>query len=537
MENNQGSFFDKNTLIAVGLTIIVWVGWSKYMQEKYPNAGQAVVQDSIDKANAEKVAVNEEATKKVLTDDSKVSDISIKPIQKDTKKNYSPSISFDFDNFSFDVVPEGMGLTNIKLKKYTDRDEKNISISSTSAAYPNFATKFKGAKEPVYFNLKKISETEVVGTYQENGVTVEKKFSIDPVKYSIASSVKMKAASTLPNIQTVISEKADLPAETSLLNPSVEKQEFIVRHKEGTEREIFNNEEPYIGDFKTTYLASITNHYFASAVIDKSSAIPNFESNYDKAKETALAYLTYPSFAGTNELDLNYEMFFGPKDLDVLQSVDAGLSEIVDFGWFSFLAEPLLGLMKWFYSILGNWGYAIIALTILVRLLVMPFNIMSYSSMKKMQEIQPALKSIREKHKDDQVRMNQEVMAVMSQNKVNPMGGCLPMLLQFPIFIALYRVLSASIDLYKAPFAFWITDLSLKDPFYVLPILMGVSMFIQQKITPNTMDPQQQKIMMIMPVMFSFLMVSLPSGLTLYIFVSTLFGIIQQQLFMNKKTA
>ena len=154
--------------------------------------------------------------------------------------------------------------------------------------------------------------------------------------------------------------------------------------------------------------------------------------------------------------------------------------------------------------------------------------------MSKMQAIQPTLKAVREKYKDDPVRMNQEVMGIMKQEKVNPAGGCLPMLLQFPIFIALYRVLSESIDLYKAPFGLWITDLSLKDPYYVLPILMGISMFLQQKITPSTMDPQQQKVMAFMPIVFSLLMISLPSGLTLYIFVSTIFGVIQQQLFMKK---
>lgn len=534
MDNNQGSFFDKNTLLAVGLTIIVWVGWSKYMQNKYPNAGKAVVQDAIKAEEAKSVAATSTGVNSgdIKTD----STAEIKEVAAPAKKEY-PKLSFYFENVSFDVVSKGMGLSNIRLNNFTDRKDELIQISSSSNEYPNFSTKFKGSKEDLFFELKKISETEVLGTYSGNGIVVEKKYAINPKNYSITSSVNVKADGTLPNIQTVISERAEAPAETSLLNPAVEKQEVVVTHKEGSEREVFDKEEPYIGEFNSSFLVSLTSHYFASAVIDKSEAIPNFESNYDKNKETALAYLTYPSFAGTSELNLNYQMFFGPKDIEVLQSVNPGLSDIVDLGWFGFISEPLLGLLKWLYSILGNWGYAIIALTILVRLVVMPFNIMSYSSMKKMQEIQPTLKAIREKHKDDQVRMNQEVMGVMSQNKVNPMGGCLPMLLQFPIFIALYRVLSASVDLYKAPFGLWITDLSLKDPYFVLPILMGVSMFVQQKITPNTMDPAQQKVMMIMPVMFSFLMISLPSGLTLYIFISTLFGIIQQQLFMNKKTA
>ena len=192
-------------------------------------------------------------------------------------------------------------------------------------------------------------------------------------------------------------------------------------------------------------------------------------------------------------------------------------------------------VLYWFYSLIQNWGVAIILLTVLVRLIVLPFNITSYKSMKKMQVIQPKIKALRERYKDDPQNLNKEMMAVMRDNKVNPLGGCLPMLLQMPVFFALYQCLGQSIELYQAPFFGWIHDLSLKDPFYVLPILMGISMYVQQKITPTTMDPAQAKIMQFLPVVFSLMMVSLPSGLTLYIFVSTLFGIIQQQIFMKDK--
>jgi len=168
-----------------------------------------------------------------------------------------------------------------------------------------------------------------------------------------------------------------------------------------------------------------------------------------------------------------------------------------------------------------------------VRLLVLPFNMMSYKSMKVMQVLQPQMKAIREKYKDDQQRMNQEIMGLMKTHKANPLGGCLPMLLQFPIFIALYQVLGHSIELYQAPFAFWIHDLSAKDPYYVLPVLMGITLFVQQKVTPNTMDPAQAKVLAFMPLLFSFFMLSLPSGLTLYMFVNGLAGVAQQMYFLK----
>jgi YidC/Oxa1 family membrane protein insertase len=177
---------------------------------------------------------------------------------------------------------------------------------------------------------------------------------------------------------------------------------------------------------------------------------------------------------------------------------------------------------------------AVILLTAFVRLLVMPLYLMSYKSMNKMKVIQPQIQSLRERFKDDPTRLNQEMMTLMRSNKVNPVGGCLPMLLQFPVFIALYQVLAQSIELYQAPFGGWIHDLSLKDPYYVFPALMGVSMFVQQKITPTTLDPVQAKVMMFMPLIFIFFMINLPSGLAIYMFVSALLGITQQFVFMRQ---
>jgi len=155
--------------------------------------------------------------------------------------------------------------------------------------------------------------------------------------------------------------------------------------------------------------------------------------------------------------------------------------------------------------------------------------------MKAMQKIQPMTQALREKYKNDPARMNSEMMALMKEHGANPLGGCLPMLLQIPIFFALYKVINSSVELYQSPFMFWITDLSMHDKFYVLPVLMGISMFVQQKLTPSTMDPTQAKIMAFMPLVFSLFMLNLPSGLTLYMFVSTLFGITQQYFMMKEK--
>jgi YidC/Oxa1 family membrane protein insertase len=228
-------------------------------------------------------------------------------------------------------------------------------------------------------------------------------------------------------------------------------------------------------------------------------------------------------------------LFFGPKSLDKLQAVSPTLDMALDLGWLSSVSIYMLKLLKWFYSFVGNYGVAIVLLTLVVRGITFPLQYKSTKSMKAMAQLQPEMARIKEKYKDDREKLNKEMMSILKQNKVNPMGGCLPMLIQLPIFIALYRVLYSAIELYQAPFFGWIQDLSEKDPYYILPIAMGISMFFQMKLSPQTnMDPNQRKIMMAMPIFFSVIMFNLPAGLNLYIFVSTLFGILQQ-LWMNRK--
>jgi len=226
---------------------------------------------------------------------------------------------------------------------------------------------------------------------------------------------------------------------------------------------------------------------------------------------------------------LDFNLVFVKKEYEFLKKLGNGLHLTVDFGFLSFIAVPILWLLKFFYGIFSNYGLAIILLTLLIRLITFPLQLSSIKGMKKMQGIQPEIALIKEKFKDNPQQLQKETMDVFKKNGVNPLSGCFPLLLQMPVFFALYTVLYNAVELVGAPFVFWIADLSIKDHFYVLPILMTASMFYQQKITPNAMtDKVQQKIMLFMPVVFGFLMKDLPSGLNLYIFVSTVAGIIQQ---------
>ena len=223
------------------------------------------------------------------------------------------------------------------------------------------------------------------------------------------------------------------------------------------------------------------------------------------------------------------DLVFTKKNYDTLIGLGDNLHLSVDFGFFAILAVPILRGLQFIFKYIPNYGIAIILLTILIRLITFPLQYKSFKSMKKMQLIQPELKNIKEKYKDDQKRVQKETMDLFKKAGANPLSGCLPLLLQMPFFFAIYRVLYSSVELVGAPFFGWIHDLSIHDPFYVLPVLMGFAMLAQQKLTPQTsVDPTQQKIMMFMPVIFAFIMKSLPAGLVLYIFVSTVVGVLQQ---------
>ena len=242
----------------------------------------------------------------------------------------------------------------------------------------------------------------------------------------------------------------------------------------------------------------------------------------------------------------DYQLFYGPKKIDILKATGHNLGKALNFGWFDVIARPMLYLLNWFYSVVHNYGVAIILVTVLLKAIFWPITQKGLKSMKNMQKLQPKVVKLKEKYKDDPTRMNQEMMNLYKTYKVNPLGGCLPMVLQIPVFFSLYRVLLQSIELRHAPFMLWINDLSAPDRLYlgfdlpylgglpVLTLLMGASMFLQQKMTPTTADPTQQRIMMFLPLIFTVMFVNFASGLVLYWFVNNLLSILQQYL-INRK--
>ncbi len=234
---------------------------------------------------------------------------------------------------------------------------------------------------------------------------------------------------------------------------------------------------------------------------------------------------------GSNRL----RAYIGPKEGDRLQALGLKLEASIEYGWFGIIARPLVWLLHFLYQYVHNYGIAIIILTILIKLVFYPLSQKSYKSMSQMKKVQPKLAKLKEKYKDDKARLNKEMMDLYRTHKVNPFGGCLPMVVQIPVFFALYRALMVAIELRHAPFFFWITDLSAKDPYYVTPLIMGATMFLQQKMTPTAGgDAMQAKLMLFMPIIFTFMFLNFPSGLVLYWLVNNILSIGQQYLVMRQ---
>ncbi len=277
--------------------------------------------------------------------------------------------------------------------------------------------------------------------------------------------------------------------------------------------------------------AAMIQHYFASAWIPRNEPGTNLYTRVIGNLGDIGVRMPNKTIASGDSAQMSATLWVGPKLQDQMAEVAPNLDLVVDYGWLWFIAKPLHSLLSLIQGLVSNWGIAIICLTFIVRGAMYPLTKAQYTSMAKMRMLQPKLQAMRERIGDDRQRMSQEMMELYKKEKVNPLGGCLPLILQMPIFIALYWALMESVELRHSPFFGWIHDLSAQDPYYILPLLMGASMFLIQKMSPTTVtDPMQQKIMTFMPVMFTFFFLFFPSGLVLYWLVSNIVTLIQQTL-------
>ncbi len=373
-----------------------------------------------------------------------------------------------------------------------------------------------------------------------DGLSVTKTFVIEPKGYLVtfSSVVQLGRARLNPVIHWgpgLGDEIAHRPPSSFFSPNSVVSAQPMIYKDGAVERVAPTEAGSQEGTFR---YAGTSDHYFASLLLNQGSPVP-FRIDYAPVnvpvpnEPTRFAtYMTYSvRFQAPPEKS---QFFFGPKAFEDLKAIDSELTRAIHFGMFSLLAVPLLGALQWVYGFVGNWGWAIVVLTILINLAMFPLRHKSVVSMKKMQELQPQMKAIQDRYAKYKItdperqKMNTEVMELYKTKGVNPASGCVPMLLTMPFLFAFYAMLSVAIEIRGADFFAWITNLSAPDPYFVTPILMGVAQFWQTKMTPTTADPAQQKIMMFMPIMFSFMSLSFPSGLVIYWLVSTVWTIGQQ---------
>ena len=288
------------------------------------------------------------------------------------------------------------------------------------------------------------------------------------------------------------------------------------------------NGEPFSKRLPAGWVA-ILQHYFVSAWIPSQKASHDYFASQLSNGDNVIGYKNQNvDIAPGSAATITQTLYVGPKDQVALAELAENLDLVIDYGWLWWLAQPLFWLLTLIQQFVINWGLAIIALTIVVKLIFFRLSAASYKSMAKMRTVQPKIQSIRDQYADDKAKQQQAMMELWKKEKINPMGGCLPMLIQMPVFIALYWVLLESVELRHAPFILWIEDLSAMDPYFVLPILMGISMWLMQRLNPAPPDPMQAKIMMYMPIAFTFLMMWFPAGLVLYWLCNNLLSFAQQ---------
>ncbi|MGD8366387.1 MAG: membrane protein insertase YidC [Desulfobacterales bacterium] len=398
--------------------------------------------------------------------------------------------------------------------------------------------------------VKEKSRTVRFSWASPEGVVVEKNYTFSPESYLVDLTLTVKNGSDQPLQNQVLLSLFSRFEETKRAIGFQGASALVDGHVSQIKLGKIGEENPPPG---SVHWIALQHRYFLSALMP-AQPVQALVQTFQPEPGIVENRFSQPDLdlgPGTQK-QFDYQLFFGPKSMKVLDGAGYELDRVIDFGWFDFIAKPCLWLMNFIHRFIPNYGVAIIILTLITKIILWPLGNKSYKSMGEMKKIQPLMAEIREKYKDDKKKMNQEMMALYKTYKINPMGGCLPMAAQIPVFIALYRMLYEAIELRHAPFFGWINDLSapdrlfhfdmsipLMEPPYGIPVLtlvMGATMLLQQKMSPPPGDPSQAKMMMFMPLIFTFIFINFPSGLVLYWLVNNLFSI-GQQYYTQKKRA
>ncbi len=421
-----------------------------------------------------------------------------------------------------------------------DRSEKRtylaqsglMDLTASHLALPGHNSLF--AAQPGLRTLDASGQVKLVLEAEQSGVKLVKTYTFKKGSYSIDMTHQIINASAAPVTPTVymqlVRDGGKLDGESrfysTFIGPAIytEQEKFQTLTFEKIEK----GSKLQIDKADNGWVAMIQ-HYFVTGIIPEEKVQREmFTRKVDTNLYAVGSMVPMAALAPGASETLNAQIYSGPLVTSILEKVAPGFALNKDYGWTSIVAKPVFWLMNEIHNILGNWGWTIIVLTLIIKLAFFPLSAASFRSMGKMKLLTPKMTAIRERHKDDPQKMNQAMMELYKTEKVNPLGGCLPILIQTPVFMALYSVVLASVELRNAPWLGWIHDLSTPDPFLLLPVLMAVSMFIQTKLNPAPADPMQAKMMMIMPLVFSVMFFFFPSGLVLYWVVNNVLSIAQQ---------
>ncbi|TNF50646.1 MAG: membrane protein insertase YidC [Deltaproteobacteria bacterium] len=540
---------NKNLVLAMVLMLAVWLGFSIFFppqKEQQPEIVQTTPV-AVSQAKEETVVIDKVA-------EAETSSVVGEAPASVAVQTSAPAreITVETDKYQAVFTTDGARLISFKLKEYmatADADSAPVQMYEAGPLrYSTFRTTGAegfGLSEGALFETAATSVVNVNGQERleilfkhvaANGMQYVKSFKVRGDKYVIDMDFVLSNLSQTPlrgTVNLAMVQRWDDSMEGDMY--SFSGPATLVKD------EIDQVDVDDLSDGSVSYGQDMTwtsfqTKYFLSVVVPGAKSVERIQIQRKGDAVENVIETPYFTLQPNEEKTLDYMAFIGPKEASQLIEAGHQLDRIVQFGFFNLLAQPLFTVLTFFYGFFKNYGVAIILLTVLIKIIFWPLTHKSYSSMKSMQKLQPEMAKLRDKFKNDKERLNKEMMQLYKTHSVNPLGGCLPMIVQIPVFFALYKVLLESIALRHAPFAFWLTDLSAKDPYYITPILMGASMFVQQKMTPTTADPMQAKIFMMMPIVFTFMFLNFPSGLVIYWLVNNLLTILQQYFIHRKAT-
>ncbi|CAB3724289.1 MULTISPECIES: membrane protein insertase YidC [Achromobacter] len=457
-------------------------------------------------------------------------------------------ITTDVLRLTFDTM--GAQLVRAELLKYpaTGQADKPTVLLDRSAglnyvvqtgvvgapsgqSFPTHQTPFRLVSQE-----RELTGDNLVVTFEgeSGGVKVTKTFTLHRGRYDIDvrhDLANVGTAPVTPSLYLQIERDGNDPADTSSFYHTFTG--FAVysdqdKFQKSTFSDIQKKKASYIKQADNGWIA-VVQHYFATAWVPpqgkpRTNELLEVQPNLYAGRSIEAVGDIAPGAAAR----VDSHLWVGPQDQKAMAALAPGLELVVDYGWLTIIAKPLFTLMTWLHSILGNWGWTIVALTVLIKAVFYPLAAASYRSMARMKQVAPRLQALKEKYGDDKQKLNAAMMEMYRTEKINPLGGCLPMLVQIPVFISLYWVLLASVEMRGAPWILWVHDLSVRDPFFILPAIMMATMFLQIKLNPTPPDPIQAKVMMIMPLVFGGMMFFFPAGLVLYWCVNNILSIAQQ---------